>query len=473
MSRYLEALLKAGLVNSSVYKEALDNSLPLKSVLQRVELEQKSNLLPIAKLLAHLARLPFSAEVDIELSSLKAIARRFEISSETLIATRFDELKLHLVTYDPNAIEASQELGFLYRLQPKLTLIPYSEFCTLQERLSVSEDDLLEHMLLYARRNLASDVHIQPNEDCIHIKMRIDGLLQEWRKASREQGGKLTCRIKVLANLDITEQRHPQDGRINWQGDNFRVSSMPTICGEKLVIRIQNKLGAPSLDQLGLSQNQLMYLKNKLTSPHGLILVTGPTGSGKSLTLYACLKELYTPSLSICTVEDPVEMQDAHYNQVQIDSNIGYSFANALRALLRQDPDIIMLGEIRDSESARIAVHAAQTGHLVLSTLHTNNALESIPRLLSLGISQLDIDTTLKLVIAQRLVRRRCTQCHQGCSHCHMGYKGRIGLFEFLQVEHSSTCLFDDMSLKVSADLCVNQGITDRVEIERVLGKDA
>lgn len=234
---------------------------------------------------------------------------------------------MHLVSYDPKAVQACQELGFIHQLDTQFTLICYSDFKRIKAELSTNDEDLLEQILREGKSSRASDVHIQPRKEQTDIRFRIDGLLHPWRSIPHPFTTTLVSRIKVLADLDITQHRHPQDGRLHWHNQDIRVSILPTIWGEKVVLRMQAEQQVPSLDKLGLMDVQLDHLKRTLLSPHGLLLVTGPTGSGKSLTLYSCLKQLQTPSLSICTVEDPVEIQDTNYNQIQIDPNINYGFA--------------------------------------------------------------------------------------------------------------------------------------------------
>lgn len=315
-----------------------------------------------------------------------------------------------------------------------------------------------------AVQNKSSDIHIEPCEDCTVIRNRIDGQLVEVMRHDRNIHPALVARIKIISGLNIAERRLPQDGRISMKLDSrdydMRVSILPTVFGEKVVIRLADKQGFDvQKQQLGFFDDDMEKFDNILRNPHGIVLVTGPTGSGKSTTLYTALKELCKPNVNILTVEDPVESTISGLNQVQVNTKAGLTFAMALRAFLRQDPDIIMVGEIRDSETAEIAIRAAITGHLVLSTLHTNDAASSITRMIDMGIEPYLISSCIVGVIAQRLVRKLCTECREeyephesernilkmdsqepaklykakGCPACgNIGYKGRIAVYEIM-----------------------------------------
>jgi type IV pilus assembly protein PilB len=312
----------------------------------------------------------------------------------------------------------------------------------------------------------ASDIHIEPQENNLRIRLRIDGMLREFPPANRRLQSGVTARIKILADLDIAERRIPQDGRVKFKimgrSVDVRCSTIPGIYGEKIVMRILDQ-GSTSLnlDDLGFEEEKLMLLKEKANAANGMILVTGPTGSGKTTTLYSVLNYVNSPQLNIITVEDPVEYRLEGINQVQARPNVGLTFASALRSILRQDPDIVMVGEIRDLETAEIAIKAALTGHMVLSTLHTNNAVATIIRLLNMGIDKYLIVSSLSVIVAQRLVRRVCTGCREpvepttditmfmerqgidltqatfykgkGCKQCSgSGFWGRMGIREIL-----------------------------------------
>lgn len=271
-------------------------------------------------------------------------------------------------------------------------------------------------ILEYAIKTRASDIHLEPREDLVHIRYRIDGILREAMTLPKSVLSSLVSRIKIMANLRIDEHRIPQDGRIKLEVGirkvAIRVSTLPVMDGEKVVLRILDEsTKASTIEELGFRGNALEIIKRNLKRPHGMILVTGPTGSGKSTTLYSILSSLNTIGVNISTVEDPVEYRIEGVNQTQVNTKTGMTFANGLRALLRQDPDIIMVGEIRDDETAEIAVHSALTGHLVLSTLHTNNAGGTLPRLLDMHIESFLIASTVNTVIAQRLVRKICPFC--------------------------------------------------------------
>ncbi len=315
-----------------------------------------------------------------------------------------------------------------------------------------------------AVRLKASDIHIEPSESAMHIRFRMDGMLREMETQSRDMGLSAVSRIKVMAALNIAERRLPQDGRIRVtvQGKeiDFRVATSPTLHGESVVLRILDRQDvALDLDALGFDTGLTATLRSAISRPYGIILVTGPTGSGKTTTLYASLKEINTPDKKILTVEDPVEYVLQGVNQVPIKPQIGLTFANALRAFLRQDPDVLMVGEIRDRETAEIAIQAALTGHLLFSTLHTNSASAAIARLLDMGIDDYLLTSTLHIVVGQRLVRKLCMHCREpyrpseevrarfvhdptqpltwyravGCVECRgLGYRGRTTLIEIL-----------------------------------------
>ncbi len=273
-------------------------------------------------------------------------------------------------------------------------------------------------LIEYAISSQASDIHIEPRENFVIVRYRVDGILREANKLPKNASAALVSRIKILSNLKIDERRVPQDGRfkIEVAGQLYalRVSTLPIVDGEKVAIRILNESAtASTLEGLGFWDGALETINNAIVQPHGMILVTGPTGSGKSTTLFSVLSILNKPGINISTIEDPVEYRVQGTNQTQVNSAAGMTFANGLRALLRQDPNIIMIGEIRDTETANLAVQAALTGHLVLSTLHTNNAATSLPRLLDMGIEPFLIASTVRAVVGQRLIRKLCTNCRE------------------------------------------------------------
>jgi len=326
---------------------------------------------------------------------------------------------------------------------------------------------LVDQVIRQAVRRHASDIHIEPQEDRLRIRYRVDGVLHGVMSPPRHVHPALISRIKIMARLNIAERRLPQDGRLAMRIDDreidVRVSTIPTIWGEKAVLRILDKSSAfMGIERLGLRSEEFPRFEKIIGKPHGIILLTGPTGSGKTTTLYAVLSRLNRGDVNITTIEDPVEYQLPGVNQVQINPKAGVTFATGLRSFLRQDPDIIMVGEIRDEETARIAIHAALTGHLVLSTLHTNDAPGAITRLVDMGIEPFLVASSLVGVVAQRLVRVLCRRCRQayvpegealrsagleqgeppvlyrpvGCDFCHgTGYRGRTGIFEIMVID--------------------------------------
>ncbi len=348
---------------------------------------------------------------------------------------------------------------------------------------------IVDTLLEYAIFERASDIHIEPTETEVIVRYRIDGVLRDVMTLPKAVQAGLTARIKILSNLKLDEHRLPQDGRFKIKTKeyefSFRVSIIPVFDGEKIVMRLLQESGQIlTLEQLGFQKSCLTLVKRNVSKPHGMILVTGPTGSGKTTTLYSVLNVLNTPEVNISTIEDPIEYRMPRINQSQVSPRTGFTFAAGLRSLLRQDPNIIMVGEIRDMETAEIAIHAAMTGHLVLSTLHTNDAVGTLPRLLDMGVAPFLVSSTVNLIIAQRLVRKICQNCiasyqltrkniedisaqldletllknmaregaisstkqkmetmlfyrGKGCKQCNQeGYRGRIGIYEILEVDN-------------------------------------
>lgn len=311
-----------------------------------------------------------------------------------------------------------------------------------------SNIDFVNQIISNAIKKQASDIHIECYENVGRIRYRIDGHLQEIMSLPRSKNSAVTSRIKIMANLDISEKRRPQDGKISYDYDesaiDIRVSTLPTGFGEKIVLRILDKSQVMlDMEGLGFNKSQLELFKKKIKIPYGMILVTGPTGSGKTTTLYSALKEINSIDKNVLTIEDPIEYNLDGINQSAAKPEIGYDFANALRSFLRQDPDVIMVGEIRDKETAEVAIRASLTGHLVFSTLHTNDSVSAIIRLIDMGIEPFLVASSLRLIIAQRLVRKLCN-CkkrneslyeRQGCEICgYSGYKGRMAIFEMLEI---------------------------------------
>lgn len=374
-------------------------------------------------------------------------------------------------------------------------------------------DMLLEHAMLQG----ASDIHIEPMEKRVVIRYRVDGILHDVIILPREIFAAIVARIKILSNLKIDEHRLPQDGRFKMEKDghkiSLRVSILPVYDGEKVVMRLlMEDTRVMTLEELGLQYSALQTSRRNINKPHGLILVTGPTGSGKTTSLYAMLSILNKPEVNISTIEDPIEYRIPRINQSQVKPKIGYKFSTGLRSLVRQDPDIIMVGEIRDGETASIAINSALTGHLVLSTLHTRNAAGAAPRLMDMGAEPFLIASTLNIIIAQRLVRKNCTNCleeyqlsneqikllekeynipaiiavlvreniikhikpltelkfyrSKGCGYCNnMGYKGRIGVFEAMEVtEVIKQLILNKASIEEIQRKAVEQGMITLVE---------
>ncbi|MGV6988663.1 GspE/PulE family protein [Testudinibacter sp. P80/BLE/0925] len=339
---------------------------------------------------------------------------------------------------------------------------------------------LLEQLFEQAMARRASDIHLEPNGDGLQVRFRIDGVMTLIQQINRTFAARLISRVKLLAQLDIAETRLPQDGRFQFSTTfndvlDLRLSILPTRLGEKAVLRLQqNKPVTLAFSELGMNNAQQQAFAQALRQPQGLILVTGPTGSGKSISLYTALNSLNSQEKHILTAEDPIEISLDGIVQTQVNLAIGLDFKQLLRTFLRQDPDVIMLGEIRDEESAVMAIRAAQTGHLVLSTLHTNDAPSAIARLQQLGVKEYEIASCLLLVVAQRLLRRRC-ECQNGdCAQCQHGYAGRIGTYQFL-TPHFTLSDFsynlDFDSLYQSGVEKVDSGITDYAELHRVLGR--
>lgn len=340
---------------------------------------------------------------------------------------------------------------------------------------------LLDQVFLFCLEKNASDIHIEPQKTQCLIRLRIDGVLHIYKKLSLNLAERLISRIKLLAKLDISETRLPQDGQFQFKTPladrlDFRVSTLPCHYGEKIVLRLQkNKPVNLDFLTLGFTEKQKEKFIKALSQPQGLILVTGPTGSGKSITLYSALNYLNHSERNILTAEDPIEIELDGIIQSQVNRAISLDFSQLLRTFLRQDPDIIMLGEIRDEESAEMALRAAQTGHLVLSTLHTNDAPSAIERLLQLGIKEFELKNSLLLVIAQRLVRKLCRHCSgNGCEHCYQGYQGRIGVYQLFskcgECFDKHTAELDYPNLLLSAKAKLSDGITNELEIKRVFG---
>jgi len=379
----------------------------------------------------------------------------------------------------------------------------------------------INKILLDAIKTGASDIHFEPYEKTFRVRFRTDGILQEVSKPPINLASRMAARLKVMSQMDISERRMPQDGRIKMKisktrAIDFRVNTLPTLFGEKIVLRILDPSSAKlGIDALGYEDAQKQMFMEALEQPQGMILVTGPTGSGKTVSLYTGLNILNTDERNISTAEDPVEINLEGVNQVQVNARVGLTFAEALRSFLRQDPDIVMVGEIRDLETAEISIKAAQTGHLVLSTLHTNSAAETLTRLMNMGVPAFNVATSVSLIIAQRLARRLCPKCKKpatdippdilteegfddigipreefelfhpvGCDACLKGYKGRVGVYEVVRITPAISSLIMEggnslqiakaakeagfNNLRVSALRKAAQGLTSLEEANRV-----
>ncbi len=413
----------------------------------------------------------------------------------TMIPLRIDGNKLMFATSDPLDFSVTEELRLMTGYRPKMFSAPKNEINTQIEKyygftrtlealgvkqnvsideVTEEEDDfsdtpmvsLVNQILTSAVFQRASDIHIDPLDDKVVVRYRVDGVLDIVKEFPIRILNQMVSRIKVMSGMDITETRIPQDGRIQTaiqqKNIDLRISTLPTVRGEKVVMRILDiSGGANKLDSIGLTKKEEKLVIDMIAKPNGIVLVSGPTGSGKTTTLYACLEELNKPNVNIVTVENPVELKMEGVNQVQVEPDVNLTFANALRSILRQDPNIIMVGEIRDVETAEIAIRASLTGHLVLSTIHTNDAIKTVTRLLDMDIEPFLIASSLTGVVSQRLVRKLCTECSyddeptptevvmfkkqgidldhvkraKGCPSCnYKGYAGRVGIFEVLPI---------------------------------------
>ncbi|MDO6499700.1 type IV-A pilus assembly ATPase PilB [Photobacterium sanguinicancri] len=482
--------------------------------------------------------------------------QRETILRHRVIPLKLTETTLFLGTSDPTNVAAQDEFRFATgkqiepllldnkQLESAIRRIYGSDVGETSHQRGISEDDLdqlvdlsegeIEHendlsqdtapvtryinqVLLDAVRKKASDIHFEPYEKFFRIRFRCDGLLHQYSTPAAHLSRRLSTRLKVMSKLNIAERRQPQDGRIKLKLSptvtvDLRVSTLPTMWGEKVVLRILDSTSASlNIDILGYNQQQKAAYLAALQQPQGMILMTGPTGSGKTVSLYTGLKILNTDERNISTAEDPVEINLPGINQVHINNQAGLGFADALRSFLRQDPDVVMVGEIRDIETAAIAVKAAQTGHLVLSTLHTNSAAETLTRLTNMGVEDFNLASSLSLIIAQRLARRLCSNCkqphslaaihrarlsipvdaelfqanEQGCDDCNKGYVGRVGIYEVMTFsrELAEALMAKATTLQLEAIACqqgmqtLNQagieklceGTTSLTELQRVL----
>ena len=445
--------------------------------------------------------------LDIDSLNIEEISEKFLhrklIEKHHVLPVYVQQKTLFIAMADPTNVSALEDFGFSFGMHTEALLIEETKLSEiidtilddgtssledmgsiddievddsesrLDEAQAVDDDapivKYINGVLLDAVRKGASDLHFEPYEKKYRIRFRVDGILHEFASPPVNLANRFSARLKVMSKLDIAERRLPQDGRIklkisNKRNIDLRVSTLPTMWGEKIVMRILDSSAANlDIDKLGYTDEQKAKYLNALAKPQGMILITGPTGSGKTVSLYTGLNILNTVERNISTAEDPVEINLTGINQVQINNKAGLNFASALRSFLRQDPDIVMVGEIRDLETAEIGIKAAQTGHLVLSTLHTNSAAETLTRLLNMGVPAFNIASSVSLIIAQRLGRRLCGECktplqisdsellhigftqaqlaekHKlyqpvGCPKCTDGYKGRVGIYEVMEM---------------------------------------
>jgi type IV pilus assembly protein PilB len=459
------------------------------------KLLKKHNVLPIFK---RGNRLFLAVSDPSRVDAIDAVRFNTGLNVETIVV-EYDKLqKLIDKTLDK---QSSVDMGNLDADLDNLDISSADDSSNAAD-VSSPEDDApvvryINKILLDAINSGASDLHFEPYEKSYRIRFRVDGVLREVAKPPVAMAGKMAARLKVMSQMDISERRVPQDGRIKLKlsktrAIDFRVNSLPTLFGEKLCLRILDPSSAMlGIDALGYEPDQKALFMDALDKPQGMLLITGPTGSGKTVSLYTGLNILNTEETNISTAEDPVEINLEGINQVNVNNKAGLNFSAALKAFLRQDPDVIMVGEIRDLETAEIAVKAAQTGHMVLSTLHTNSAPETLTRLRNMGVPSFNIATSVNLVIAQRLARRLCSSCKRsieipkksllemgfleedvtngftiyepvGCDQCRDGYKGRVGIYEVMKVTPTiARIIMEDGNSIVIADQARKEGFPD------------
>ena len=436
-----------------------------------VKILERLDILPLAR---HGHRLTVAVPYPATLTQLDELQFATGLSVDGVLAPA-DQLRNTLVQYlAQNERSMLDELENIDDAVSALNIVQHADGDEVELDKAVQNSDdapvvkFVNKILLDAISRGASDIHFEPYETQYRVRFRIDGMLVEIARPPFALRHRIAARLKIMSRLDISERRLPQDGALKLQlsrtrSIDFRVNSLPTVWGEKVVLRILDPTSAQlGIDQLGFSPEQQAAYEYALKKPQGMILVTGPTGSGKTVTLYTGINILNQVQRNICTAEDPVEIKVSGINQVNVLPKIGLNFASALRAFLRQDPDVVMVGEIRDLETAEIAVKAAQTGHLVLSTVHTNSAAETLTRLANMGVATYNIASSVSLIIAQRLARKLCNQCKTpadipaealrkagftqqdirnatiykavGCKQCTQGYKGRLGVYEVVPI---------------------------------------
>ena len=545
--RLKQSLLELNIASESViekfYERSKSEQVDFAKILVDENILSDENL---GKIIADILALPFiKLSQQVIKSEILNIIPEIVAKKNNIVSFKKDREGLHIATsnYENDQIVAFIEkkvgtpviLYFAMQSDVKDALIGYEKDIksayqkildeTVSSASKKAKDDLsiikiVETTISYAYKNKSSDIHIEPYVDKSLIRFRIDGILHDVMELPKEVHEQVATRVKVLAKLRTDEHQTPQDGKISFKGDeeniDIRVSIVPTTHGEKIVMRLlSEKSRQYSLSDLGFSDEDLKKLTEAYKKPHGMILSTGPTGSGKTTTLYAVLKILNRREVNIMTIEDPVEYEIEGISQIQVNEKTGLTFANGLRSLVRQDPDIMLVGEVRDEETAGISVNAAMTGHLVLSTLHTNDAATSIPRLLDLGVEPFLVSSTVNVIIGQRLVRRICTKCRiseevdtqnvgvndeigksgysnlkkllenhlkdgklrvykgKGCDVCHQtGYLGRVGIFEVLLVDDEiKKAIVDKKDASVIQAIAIKKGMTTMFQdgIEKIL----
>jgi type IV pilus assembly protein PilB len=502
----IEILLKSKQINKKQIEEALEaqkeKQLPLRQILVERKIISEEELLSLLSKELYIPTLHLTKyKFDSEITKLipERMARQYNIiplsrmgntltvaMSDPLNVFALDDLKLltgcniDLVLSPTDEIASvidvqyragTQDLKEILEAESEKDGVEVIKHDELELKSAVKESEkapivkLVDLMLTQALKKRASDIHVESEQDCLRIRYRVDGSLHDVFKIPKSNQNAILARLKIISNLDITESRIPQDGRfkLRFEGKevDFRVSSLPVTFGQKFVLRLLDKANLSiGLDKLGFSEQPLKTFNEAIAKPFGMILVTGPTGSGKSTTLYSILNQLNTPERNIITVEDPVEYQVTGITQIQVKPEIGLDFASGLRSLLRQSPDVIMIGEIRDSETADIAIKAALTGQVVLSTLHTNDAISSITRLIDMGVEPFLVASSLVMLCAQRLCRKICNNCKkpitipkdflekiglkekltfytaEGCKYCsHTGFFGRVAILETILLD--------------------------------------
>lgn len=464
----VEALSEDGIISKETAREVIKKAKGGKST---VEILTEGGYIGDSALCEYISRRFGFPKFEKHDPSLLRLMPKDEMEKGGFIPIQIKGETLHVAVFDPFAFneKAVKDLGFK---SVKVIVAPYKIIKEILDGLEPQETgeeagtpSLLASILKEAEKAGASDVHIEPDEGMAKVRMRVDGFLEESTRLDGKIANMLISRVKVLSDMDISEKRLPQDGKFSFGKFDIRVSTMPTVSGEKAVLRLLEREGFRfSLESLGLFDFQIVEILSALRLKSGMIIVTGPTGSGKTTTLYSMLNKLDSSSLNISTVEDPVEYRIIGVNQVQVKPEIGLDFPKVLRHILRQDPDVIMVGEIRDTESADIAFKAALTGHLVLASIHANDTISTITRLLDMGIPRYSLASSITLIIAQRLLRILCV-CKEevimkepalegieewkdtktvrifkprGCRECRWtGYKGRTGIFEVLKMNDS------------------------------------